>query len=68
MNRRHNLLPLQYQFAPLDALGVTAADLDFLDELQIQWMLDSEPLPAWCLDDDSTFLKACGIAQPEQEF
>jgi hypothetical protein len=63
---RHNLLPLQYQFAPLDALGVTAADLDFLDSLQIQWTLDGEPLPTWDLENDQTFLRACGIAAPEE--
>jgi hypothetical protein len=53
---------LQYGCRPLDALGVTCQDLDILAELGVQWTLDSEPLPAWCLDDDSAFLIACGIA------
>ena len=58
---------LQYGCKPLDALGITASDLDFLDELQIQWMLDSEPLPAWALDSDQTFLSACGVAPLDKE-
>ena len=59
------LLLLQYGCRPLDRLGVTAADLDFLDGLQIQWTLDGEPLPAWDLENDQTFLRACGVAQEE---
>lgn len=60
-----NMTLLQYGCRPLDRWGVTASDLDFLDGLQIQWMLDGEPLPAWDLEDDTTFLSACGIAREE---
>jgi hypothetical protein len=58
---------LQYGCRPLDALGVTCQDLDILAELGVQWELDSEPLPAWDLENDTTFLSACGVAPLDKE-
>jgi hypothetical protein len=62
MTGLHGMLPLQYSFKPIDPLGVTMSDVVFLsEELGIEWTLGTEPLPAWFLDTDESFLRACGV-------